>query len=158
MSREEIFFDAITNLREELVEEAQEYVFHKHSWRRYTRLAACLALTAILCLGIYRSARNTADAGNSSNTAMPPSGEYDVCPEDSIPEAVRFTASVLEVRADSLLVSTAEYGPVEVPTGGLENLPVVHENDRVTVRCERISLEDGLCRAVGVTAIVPADV
>lgn len=156
MSREEIFFDAITNLREELVEEAQEYVFRKHSWRRYTRLAACLALTAILCLGIYRSARTTADAG-SSNTAMPPAGEYDVCPEDSIPEAVRFTASVLEVRADSLLVSTAEYGPVEVPTAGLENLPEVHENDRVTVHCGRISLEDGLCRAVGVTAVVPAD-
>lgn len=156
MSREEIFFDAITNLREELVEEAQEYVFRKHSWRRYTRLAACLALTAILCLGIYRSARTTADAG-SSNTAMPPAGEYDVCPEDSIPEAVRFTASVLEVRADSLLVSTAEYGPVEVPTAGLENLPEVHEKDRVTVRCERISLEDGLCRAVGVTAVVPAE-
>lgn len=156
MSREEIFFDAITNLREELVEEAQEYVFRKHSWRRYTRLAACLALTAILCLGIYRSARTTADAG-SSNTAMPPAGEYDVCPEDSIPEAVRFTASVLEVRADSLLVSTAGYGPVEVPTAGLENLPEVHENDRVTVHCGRISLEDGLCRAVGVTAVVPAD-
>ena len=151
MSREEIFFDAITNLREELVEEAQEYVFRKHSWRRYTRLAACLALTAILCLGIYRS------APNSSNTAMPPSGEYDGCLEDSIPETVRFTASVLEVRADSLLVSTAEYGPVEVPTAGLENLPEVHEKDRVTVRCERISLEDGLCRAVGVTAVVPAD-
>ena len=25
------------------MEEAQEYVFRKHSWRRYTRLAACLA-------------------------------------------------------------------------------------------------------------------
>ena len=48
MSREEIFFDAITNLREELVEEAQEYVFRKHSWRRYTRLAPT-PLCAVRC-------------------------------------------------------------------------------------------------------------
>lgn len=55
MSREEIFFDAITSIREELVEEAQQYVFHRKRtlWRRYAGMAACLVLIAAVGFGVY---------------------------------------------------------------------------------------------------------
>ena len=43
----EILFDAITGIREDLVEEAQRHVFCRRArWRRYGGLAACLVLYA----------------------------------------------------------------------------------------------------------------
>ena len=44
----EILFDAITGIREDLVEEAQRHVFCRRArWRRYGGLAACLVLAAL---------------------------------------------------------------------------------------------------------------
>lgn len=165
VSREEIIFDAITNLREELVEEAQEYVFKRRYRQRYVQLAACLALAAVLCFGTYRLTHIT--KSDSSNGAMPPSADapaespdYGMLPENTVPhpedgepEEIWFTASVLEVREDCLLVSTAEYGPVEVPFAGLEDLPEIQENNVVTVCCAGIRQEGGLSTAVGVEAV-----
>ena len=55
MKREkaEILFDAITAVREDLIEAAQNYVFHKKpsAWRRYAALAACLVVVAGLGFG-----------------------------------------------------------------------------------------------------------
>lgn len=76
MRREEIFFDAITNIREELVEEAQRYVFRKKPavWRRYASLAACVVLIAAISFGIYGltnvrkgNSMVSTDAGGSEN-------------------------------------------------------------------------------------------
>lgn len=74
MSREEILFDAITNIREDLVEEAQGYDFRKkqNSWRRYGTLAACLALASALCLGAYQLSRGS-KVCSDWNGAAPPS-------------------------------------------------------------------------------------
>ena len=52
MKRAEKFYDAITAVREELVEEALDYRFIQKKtipWRRYAGLAACLAL--VVCIG-----------------------------------------------------------------------------------------------------------
>ena len=40
----DVFFDAITHLREEIVEEAQDYRFRKETavWKKLGSLAACL--------------------------------------------------------------------------------------------------------------------
>ena len=58
MKREkaEILFDAITAVREDLIEAAQNYVFHKKpsAWRRYAALAACLVVVAGLGFGALR--------------------------------------------------------------------------------------------------------
>ena len=44
MRRSEILFDGVTHIREDLIEEAQRYVFRRRiNWRRYAGgLAACL--------------------------------------------------------------------------------------------------------------------
>ena len=48
----EIFFDAVTCVREALVEEAQRHVFRRRSRRpQYLALAACAALA--VCLGLF---------------------------------------------------------------------------------------------------------
>ena len=52
MSGAEKFFDAITQVREDLVEEALDYRFTRRRtihWQRYVPLAACLAL--VVCIG-----------------------------------------------------------------------------------------------------------
>ena len=52
MNKAEIFFDAITGLREELVEEALDCRFRRRvPWSRYAGLAACLAL--VVCVGWF---------------------------------------------------------------------------------------------------------
>lgn len=50
--RAETFFDAITFLREDLVEEAQDYVFRRRrsGWRKFGSLAACVML--VMSLGL----------------------------------------------------------------------------------------------------------
>ena len=55
----EIFFDAITLLPEDMIEEAQEYRLRKNrtSWKRFASLAACLMLVASLSLLFPRRQR-----------------------------------------------------------------------------------------------------
>lgn len=77
MSREEIIFDAITGIREELVEEAQEYRFREKRapWQRYASLAACLALAGTLCFGAYQLTQIRMKGGSDCcdmNGAPPP--------------------------------------------------------------------------------------
>lgn len=129
----EIFFDAITLLPEDMIEEAQEYRFRKSraSWKRFTSLAACLVLVASLSLlaalpkgcggGAPAPDFNTSPSGSSGDSAPPraeatPDGAPQDAPASSetVPdggvETARFTARVLEVKEDgaALLVEPLE--------------------------------------------------
>lgn len=129
----EIFFDAITLLPEDMIEEAQEYRFRKNrtSWKRFASLAACLMLVASLSLlaalpkgcggGAPAPDFNTSPSGSSGDSAPPraeatPDGAPQDAPASSetVPdggvETARFTARVLEVREDgaALLVEPLE--------------------------------------------------
>ena len=129
----EIFFDAITLLPEDMIEEAQEYRFRKNrtSWKRFASLAACLMLVASLsllaalpkgcCGGAPAPDFNTSPSGSSGDSAPPraeatPDGAPQDAPASSetVPdggvETARFTARVLEVKEDgaALLVEPLE--------------------------------------------------
>ena len=129
----EIFFDAITLLPEDMIEEAQEYRFRKNrtSWKRFASLAACLMLVASLSLlaalpkgcggGAPAPDFNKSPSGSSGDGAPP-------CAEDKLGDApqdapassettpdegtgtAQFTARVLEVKEDgaALLVEPLE--------------------------------------------------
>ena len=162
MNQAEIFFDAVTNIREELVEEALGHRFRRRvPWGRYAGLAACLAL--VVCAGWFglliagggMGGNSGADNGFSSgssevsgDTAPAPqspegSGETAI-PGDS-PELggqVRetFRAKVLEVHEDYLLVEPLEGEAVRnsadrivVSTKDLEDLPDLEAGDAVEI-------------------------
>lgn len=69
MSKAEIFFDAITGVRPELVEEALDYRFtqRSRSGRRYVQAAACLALVALVGLAALRT--GIVSGGSSADNA-----------------------------------------------------------------------------------------
>ena len=114
--KSEIFFDAITLLPEDMVEEAQTYAFRKSmsSWKKVGSLAACMVLVVSLgLLAALPRGCGGSGAGPDCNDA-PASGEQapDVgwdgaapgdmpeAPEDSPAyglETVQFTARVVEV-------------------------------------------------------------
>ena len=129
----EKFFDAITLLREDLVEEAQGFRFRRQrpGWKKFGSLAACvmlvlsLGMLAILpkgCGGSADSSGNTSsapmEAPPASNEAPPSygngigsSGGTDGAPKPSggtdepgQSGEVRFMGRVLEVLEDGLLV------------------------------------------------------
>lgn len=185
MSREEIFFDAITGIREDLIEEAQQYVFFRkrNVRQRYAALAACLALVAVLCFGVYRLAEIRMDIGSGGstcygNSSPPPSadsgencppssdipgavgGQEDVAPSNPKPDEISFTAMVLDVQEDCLLLeplpgtgidNTIEQ--VAVPTGNLTDLPDFQKGDVAGVRCSEISMDTVPVRASGVIVL-----
>lgn len=77
----EVFFDAVTLLPEELVEEAQAYAFRKNrnAWKKVGSLAACMALVVSLGLlaALPRGCGGSAPAGNGA-----PPASCDMAPED----------------------------------------------------------------------------
>lgn len=163
MKREkaEILFDAVSAVREDLIEAAQNYVFRKksHVWRRYAALAACLAVVVGLGFGAARLGLLSGMGGSGSDTngassgAAPESGETagsgvttgedaGDSAEEPVEEAVEettFTAAVLEVHDRYLLVEPLEGAVlasadrVTVPTGDLEDLPELSPGDVVSV-------------------------
>lgn len=132
----EIFFDAITLLPEELVEEAQDYTFRKSrtAWKKVGSLAACMAL--VVSLGLLAALpRGCGGSAPAPDNSAPPAVSGDMAPEDGAdldgcapqepdapqtPEAspsggaetFRFTARVVEVldagERASLLVEPLE--------------------------------------------------
>lgn len=162
MKREkaEILFDAVSAVREDLIEAAQNYVFRKksHVWRRYAALAACLAVVVGLGFGAARlgilSGMGGSDTNGASSGAAPESGAPADCetagsgvttgedagesPEEAVEETT-FTAAVLEVHDRYLLVEPLEGAVlasadrVTVPTGDLEDLPELSPGDVVSV-------------------------
>lgn len=159
-SKAGVFFDAITLLREDIVEEAQDYRFRKArtSWRRFGSLAACLVLIASIsllmlpkgCGGSAPPPDNNAPAGSvdgcmpadapSSEPAPEPAEPPLSGPENEYGDAgvVRLTATVLEVQEDFILVesleSESETQQFKVSTDGLE-LPELAEGDTVRITC-----------------------
>ena len=149
MNKAEIFFDAITGLREELVEEALDCRFRRRvPWSRYAGLAACLAL--VVCVGWFglmlagggmggsgadngfsTSSGGSEVSGDTSPPQVPEAPVEETVPGDSpdlgegTPAESVFTAVVLEVRrtADRITVSTGE----------LEDLPELEAGDLVVV-------------------------
>lgn len=81
MRKAEVFFDAITAIRAELIDEALDYRFTKRAvpWRRYMGLAACLALVAVVGFGAIRlgllGGMGGSDSASSSNCAAPETAE-----------------------------------------------------------------------------------
>lgn len=161
MSRAEIFFDAITNIREELVEEALNHRFRRRiPWGRYAGWAACLAL--VVCVGWFglmlaggmggSGADNgfSASSGGSEvsgDTAPPrsPEGSGEEAAPGSNPELggqarETFMAVVLEVHENALLVEPLEGEAVRnsadqimVSTKNLENPPELEAGDMVKI-------------------------
>lgn len=155
----EIFFDAITLLGEDLVEEAQDYRFRKKRtvWKKLGSLAACLMLIAsISLLALPRGCGGSAPKMNNSSAPAetpdqnaPASGEPAPepaeapadAPEDGYghTETVQFTAVVLEIRDNSILVEPLEgeqlrrsYDQIVVITRNLE-LPELAAGDEIRV-------------------------
>jgi len=67
----EVFFDAITSIKEELVDAALDHRFRKKTahWRRYVSMAACLALAATVGFAALRMGVLRGMGGSSKNAA-----------------------------------------------------------------------------------------
>lgn len=153
------FFDAITLLPEDIVEEAQDYRFRKRPavWRKIGSLAACLALVAsISLLALPRGCGAGAPDNGSPPLAdgcapadMPvysgtepeaPAGEVEKDPGDDLLGGTRqsqFEAVVIETGDGSILVESVEGedragSRIRVKTAGLE-LPELAAGDRVRI-------------------------
>lgn len=146
MRPEDVFFDGVTQIREELIEEAQRYVFRKRiNWRRYAGgLAACLALVLGLSLlfrfgGAGGSAPSGDSGGEGGNGAGYDTAEPGACPPGAAEAS--FTADVLEVPEDGTLIVVPQPGSgiwsvadrVRVPTAGVPDLPDVQPGNQILV-------------------------
>ncbi len=87
----ETFFDAITLLREDLVEEAQNYVFRRKRsvWKKFGSLAACIALVASLgMLAILPRGCGGSDSSSGANmNSSPPQTSESSSPAEMPPDA-----------------------------------------------------------------------
>ena len=85
MKKAEIMFDAITGIREHLVEEAQNYRFRRRQplWRRYAGWAACLLLVAFVGFGAVRLGVFGGMGGSSANSAPGNAAEVNGATQDS---------------------------------------------------------------------------
>lgn len=137
MRKSGIIFDAITNIREELVDQALDYRFQKQRvrWQRYLSAAACIALVVMVGFGAVRLGIIDGFGGGSknaaSNTAAPESSGWndsasddctvedtaDDAPEEpkeepqystDAGEVMTFNARILEVHEDFLLVEPSD--------------------------------------------------
>ena len=157
----EKFFDAITLLREDIVEEAQDYCFHKKPavWKKLGSLAACLMLIASISLLMLPRGCGSSGGNADMNTSGAPMAPADSCapadepasgdtaPEEGdVPmggygerEQAEFTAVVIEINEASVLVEPLEgeylrdsYGQIVVITRGLE-LPELTAGDEIRI-------------------------
>lgn len=180
MRKAEILYDAITGIREAIVEEAQDYRFQKRAaqWQRYAGLAACLVL--VVCIGYFAShiGMKGGNSGASSNAAPPNASESAgdngcAAPGDGSGQASgempgssgsldreSFNAAVLEIHDGWLLVEPLEgeairasADRVEVPTGNLPDLPALAEGDLVAVTYTGTVQESYPARITGVEKI-----
>lgn len=145
MRAADVFFDAITQIREELVEEAQQYVFRRRiSWRQYAgAAAACLALALGLSLLIRSGGVGGMGGSSGSDSGGGVEDSCDIAPElsESLPSERSFTADVLEILDGGSLLVVPQPGSgvwsvadrVTVPVGDLTELPDVQPGDRILV-------------------------
>ena len=149
MKREkaEILFDAITAVREDLIEAAQNYVFHKKpsAWRRYAALAACLVMVAGLGFGALRLGLLDGAAPESSGeTTSDTAGGDDTGDTGDTGDAgaaeTTFGATVLEVHDGWLLVEPLEGEDIlssadrfMVSLAGVEEVPDLEAGEEIAV-------------------------
>ena len=162
MRAADVFFDAITQIREELVEEAQQYVFRRRiSWRQYAgAAAACLALALGLSLLIRSGGVGGMGGSSGSDSGGGVEDSCDIAPEPSepLPSERSFTADVLEILDGGSLLVVPQPGSgvwsvadrVTVPVGDLTELPDVQPGDLILVV---YSGEAGVDFVEGVTEI-----
>ncbi len=83
----ETFFDAITLLREDLVEEAQNYVFRRKrsGWKKFGSLAACVML--VMSLGLLTVMPRGCGAAAPKSADMNSSGAAPTAPAEMPPDA-----------------------------------------------------------------------
>lgn len=165
----EIFFDAVTCVREALVEEAQRHVFRRRSRRpQYLALAACAALA--VCLGLFSllpagggGDKAAGGSGVDGSNAAPPPAAADEAPRDPLPEqspsgepspdapeGAVLTALVREIHDTWLLVEALPDGErfapgelLEVDASGAAELPALECGDEIAVRFTRAVQEPG---------------
>lgn len=81
MNKAEIFFDAITGVRPELIEEALDYRFCRVDRSRYLKAAACLALVVLVGFAALRT--GIVSGGSTNDTACDMSGNMSEAPQES---------------------------------------------------------------------------
>lgn len=167
-SKAEIIFDAITGIREHIVEEAQDYCFRRRRlpWRRYAGWVACLALAVCVgCFAAYigmdsKGAGSAADSSGApgicgnvpSNENMAPAEMEENDNNGEVPESdgaeYHLAAVVLEVGDGYLLVEPLEgeavlasADRVMVSVAGLDGLPALQEGDRVDITFNGMIME-----------------
>ena len=171
----ERLFDAITLLKEDLVEEAQDYRFRKRPavWRRVGSLAACLVLLASLSLlalprGCGSSGGNSSPMDSADSCApgeAPADGAVsgEPVPEPDAPagapeegEQAKFDAVVIEACETGLQVEALEgqreRGLFTVSANGLE-LPELAAGDRVRITYDGKIAESYPAQIFGTAAI-----
>ncbi len=182
MSGAEKLFDAVTEIRDDLIEEAQSHVFPKHKrtipYRRLAAMAACLAvvlgLTAAIRSGVFYMGSPSSDGvdsngagwtgGDSGSNWTGGDNENASTGESSPPEdaeAITFTAVVAEVHDAYLVVEPPEgeelllstANRIEVPTGDLEELPALQVGDTVEITCTGEVMETYPARLTEVLSI-----
>jgi len=159
MKREYIIFNAMTGIREDLVESAQRYRFRKRTvWRTLMNVAACLAVVAavgysVALVGLRGCGGSAPDgsggappaANDSSGTeqAAPEEGTTTEAADEEAMDAVVLTATVREAYDGSWIVEpmpgedAERFGTrVRVPLAGLKDVPAVLESDAVTIYCD----------------------
>lgn len=161
----EILFDAVTEIRPELVEQALDQPLRRLSaWRRAGALcAACLALTACLgWFGLFLSGGMGGSGDMSATDNCAPQAPSAEAPSEDggerAPVSETFTAQVVEAREDALLVRPRgqwDEEPVEVSLEGLETLPELEPGDWVSITFTGEAREDGVL--TGVTEITAAE-
>ena len=131
----EIFFDAITLLREDIVEEAQDYRFRKKPavWKKFGSLAACLVLIASISLLMLPRGCGNSGGNADMNSSGAPMASADSCAPADEPmagepvsgdpapepgeapvggyghrEQTEFTAVVIEIDESTILVEPLE--------------------------------------------------
>ena len=183
----ETFFDAITRLREDLVEDAQNHVFRKRrsGWRKFGSLAACMALVASLgmlaalpkgCGGSDSSGADmnssgapmaappdvnvdAASGGAEPGDGAPPSGEQSESTPPASVQPVQFTAAVIEVRENTILVEPVDFDSQDrylVFTAGLDT-PDLAEGDWVSITCTALVPDADPPMVLGAQSIEKAD-
>lgn len=155
-----VLFDGITYIREELIEEAQTYVFRRQVWKRYAGAAAGLLLAA--CLGWNVIIGGMGGGASDENTSGSPPVSTDTCTPsagDCGGEAV-FTASVLEVGEGYMLVvplpgsgfwSVADR--VTVPTDGMADLPDIQPGNQIEIRFTGEAAAGSVSGVTGITVL-----
>ena len=145
MKPEEVFFDAVTNIRGDLIEDAQQFVFRRRvSWQKYAGIAACLALVLCLCMLPMLGGMGGSGSGEETGTASGDSSGWNGSigePAADTPSGVNsFIADVLEVDGDVLLVVPqpgsgiwSVSDRVAVPMGQAAHIPDVRPGDRIQV-------------------------